>query len=62
MTTVRDFPGTGNSHVKPMLQILDDNAQFRGWVGVEASFQPSRTIPNPRADDMLSAFRVTDFR
>lgn len=49
-----------NSHVRPMLQILDDDARFRGWVGVEASFNPVN--PDPRAGDMLWAFRVSDFR
>jgi hypothetical protein len=53
-----EFCYKGNSHVKPMLQILDDKAQFRGWVGVEASFSPQGI----REDDMLSAFRVADFR
>lgn len=51
---------TRNSHVKPMMQILDDDAQFRGWVGAEASFNP--VGPNPREGDMLSTFRVSDFR
>lgn len=49
---------TGNSHVKPMLQIIDDSGAFRGWVGVEASFSPSGS----RANDMLAVFRATDFR
>ncbi|WP_086667250.1 hypothetical protein [Lentzea kentuckyensis] len=51
---------TGNSHVKPMMQIIDDDGGFRGWVGVEASFYPHDN--NPRYQDMLSAFRVSDFR
>jgi hypothetical protein len=45
----------GNSHVKPMLQILDDDGSFRGWVGVEASFQSG--TPNTNGD-MLSVWRV----
>jgi hypothetical protein len=49
---------TRNSHVKPMLQILDDDGQFHGWVGVEASFNPG----TDRSKDMLSALRVSDFR
>ncbi|MEV6237341.1 hypothetical protein [Lentzea sp. NPDC051838] len=54
---------TRNSHVRPMLQILDDDAQFRGWVGVEASFNPVvKPGVNPRDSDMLWTFRVTDFR
>ncbi|MCX2947855.1 hypothetical protein [Lentzea sp. NEAU-D7] len=51
---------TGNSHVKPMMQIIDDDGAFRGWVGVEASFYPHSN--NPRFQDMLSTFRVSDFR
>ena len=47
-----------NSHVKPMLQILDDDGQFHGWVGTEASFD----VSNTRSKDMLSTFRVADFR
>ncbi|MET9634698.1 hypothetical protein ABZX92_45390 [Lentzea sp. NPDC006480] len=54
---------TRNSHVRPMLQILDDDARFRGWVGVEASFNPVvRPNENPRDRDMLWTFRVSDFR
>jgi hypothetical protein len=51
---------TGNSHVKPMLQVIDDSGAFRGWVGVEASFWPNGGT-NPRASDMLSVFRLTDW-
>ncbi|MEU0882314.1 hypothetical protein ABZ345_27195 [Lentzea sp. NPDC005914] len=52
-----------NSHVRPMLQILDDDARFRGWVGVEASFNPVMPESGDLRDgDMLSAFRVSDFR
>ncbi|MEU5296211.1 hypothetical protein [Streptomyces umbrinus] len=29
---------SGNSHVQPLLQVLDDAGGFRGWIGVEASF------------------------
>lgn len=32
------FCYTGNSHVKPLMQIIDDRGAFRGWVGAEASF------------------------
>ncbi|MEU5575385.1 hypothetical protein, partial [Streptomyces coeruleorubidus] len=46
----------GNSHVKPMLQVLDDSGGFRGWVGVEASFSPA----GKRNDDMLAVFSMTD--
>jgi hypothetical protein len=37
-------PATGqtcykmNSHVKPLIQVIDDNGGFRGWVGAETSF------------------------
>lgn len=55
------FCYTGNSHVKPMLQIIDDNGGFRGWVGVEASFYPYGGA-NPRSNDMLAVFRVAEFR
>lgn len=27
-----------NSHVKPLIQVIDDNGGFRGWVGAETSF------------------------
>ncbi|WP_369172843.1 hypothetical protein AB5J49_34950 [Streptomyces sp. R28] len=47
----------GNSHVKPMLQVLDDSGAFRGWVGVEASFSAA----GKRDDDMLGVFRMTDW-
>ncbi|MGW6455171.1 hypothetical protein ACWF94_04465 [Streptomyces sp. NPDC055078] len=56
-----EFCYTGNSHVKPMMQIIDDNGNFHGWVGAEASFYPS-SAGDPRHHDMLSAFRITDFR
>ncbi|MEE1829483.1 hypothetical protein [Streptomyces sp. SP17KL33] len=46
----------GNSHVKPMLQVLDDDGGFRGWVGVEASFSSA----GKSDDDMLGVFRMTD--
>ncbi|WP_328989300.1 hypothetical protein OG394_24015 [Kribbella sp. NBC_01245] len=60
--TDREACYTGNSHVKPMLQIIDDSGAFRGWVGVEASFYPGKDLEDPRESDMLGAFRVTDFR
>ncbi|MCR3750921.1 hypothetical protein [Lentzea californiensis] len=55
---VNEFCYKRNSHVKPMLQILDDDARFRGWVGVEASFD----YKGDRTRDMLAAFRLSDFR
>lgn len=53
------FCYTGNSHVKPLLQILDDAGHFQGWVGVEASFYPYN---NDRFRDMISVFRISDYR
>lgn len=52
---------SGNSHVKPMLQVLDDNGKFRGWVGVETSFYPGRNTKAHREQDMLGVFRMTDW-
>ncbi|MFF4617050.1 MULTISPECIES: hypothetical protein [Nonomuraea] len=51
----------GNSHVYPLLQIIDDEARWRGWVGVEASFYPYNDQADPRRNDMLSVFRVTEW-
>jgi hypothetical protein len=51
----------GNSHVYPLLQIIDDNGGWRGWVGVEASFYPYTDQADPRSHDMLSVFRVTEW-
>jgi hypothetical protein len=48
-----------NSHVKPLLQVLDDTGTFRGWVGAEASFNVN-AISDPRGDDMMGAFRAVD--
>ncbi|MBB5079201.1 hypothetical protein [Nonomuraea endophytica] len=51
------FCYTGNSHVKPLMQIIDDKGFFRGWVGAEASFSTGA-----RGADMLAVFRISDFR
>lgn len=51
---------TGNFHVKPMFQIIDDTGTFRGWVGVEASFWPGGST-DPRQHDMLAVFRMADW-
>ncbi|MEV0828527.1 hypothetical protein [Nonomuraea rubra] len=51
----------GNSHVYPLLQIIDDNGGWRGWVGVEAAFYPYQDMADPRSHDMLSVFRVADW-
>lgn len=48
----------GNSHIKMMLQIIDDSNKFRGWVGVESSFYPGNKI-NPRLDDQLGVFHIS---
>jgi hypothetical protein len=52
-----EFCYTGNSHVKPLMQIIDDTGAFRGWVGAEASFSTGS-----RAADMIGVLRITDFR
>lgn len=54
----KQFCYNGNSHVKPLLQIIDDSGAFRGWVGAEASF----STDGSRAKDMLAVFRISDFR
>ncbi|WP_159074421.1 hypothetical protein [Streptomyces dioscori] len=55
---------TGNSHIKPLLQIIDDDHRFRGYVGAEASFNPYNRIDrdghSPRWHDMLGVFRFAD--
>lgn len=50
----------GNSHVYPLLQVIDDNGGWRGWVGVEASFYPYAES-DARSRDMLSVFRVAEW-
>lgn len=48
---------TGNSHVKPMIQIVDDHGGFQGWVGVEASL--NQTVPSQGAyADDIGVFRI----
>ncbi|WP_049567568.1 hypothetical protein [Nonomuraea sp. SBT364] len=51
----------GNSHVYPLLQVIDDKGRWRGWVGVEASFYPYTDVADPRRHDMLSVFRVAEW-
>ncbi|MFD0688178.1 hypothetical protein [Actinomadura fibrosa] len=46
----------GNSHVKPMIQVVDDDGRFHGWVGVEASLNQT-TSAGPFADD-IGVFRI----
>jgi hypothetical protein len=50
---------TGNSHVKPMLQIIDDNGGFHGWVGVEASINQTVPAQGANADD-IGVFEIAD--
>ncbi|MFD0851272.1 hypothetical protein ACFQ07_03535, partial [Actinomadura adrarensis] len=52
-----EFCYTGNSHVKPMIQIVGDDGRFHGWVGIEASL--NQTTGNGTADDDIGVFRVT---
>ncbi|MET7339014.1 hypothetical protein [Nonomuraea sp. NPDC005650] len=53
----KTFCYSGNSHIKPMMQIIDDSGAFRGWVGAEASF-----YNGSRSKDMMAVFRISDFR
>ncbi|WP_433430553.1 hypothetical protein [Nonomuraea sp. CA-141351] len=53
----KQFCYSGNSHIKPLLQIIDDSGAFRGWVGAEASF-----YPGVRSKDMMAVVRTADFR
>ena len=49
----------GNSHVKPMIQIIDNNGEFHGWVGVEASI--NETVPDLGAKgDDIGIFVISD--
>jgi hypothetical protein len=46
---------TGNSHVRPVMQAIDDGGAFHGWVGIEWS-------PGYEASgDYVGVFRMTDF-
>ncbi|GAA4901252.1 hypothetical protein LX16_0455 [Stackebrandtia albiflava] len=49
---------TGNSHVKPMLQIIDSDGNFHGWVGVEASL--SQTSSGTNSDD-VGVFKIARY-
>merc|ERR1712000_40059 len=46
----------GNSHLKPMLQIIDNNGHWRGWVGAEATFYPGGS--GYRGGDVLGVFEI----
>jgi hypothetical protein len=50
---------TGNSHVKPMMQIIDEAGGFHGWVGVEASINQSSPSQGTSADD-IGVFLISD--
>jgi hypothetical protein len=52
-----EFCYTGNSHIKPLLQILDDNGAFRGWVGVETSYNNQQRSPS---EVLLGVMRFAD--
>ncbi|MCT2585360.1 hypothetical protein [Actinophytocola gossypii] len=50
----------GNSHVKPMLQIIDSDGGFHGWVAVEASL--NQTVPDQGANaDDIGVFEISEF-
>ncbi|SFB05493.1 hypothetical protein SAMN05216266_10481 [Amycolatopsis marina] len=51
---------TGNSHVKPMMQIIDSDGGFHGWVAVEASFNQSSPSEGRSADD-IGVFQISRF-
>jgi hypothetical protein len=49
-----------NSHVKPQLQIIDDAGRFRGWVGLETSFNTTGdgNSAGDRTRDVLAVTRA----
>jgi hypothetical protein len=51
---------TGNSHVKPMLQIIDNDGRFHGWVAVEASLNQTSPDQGANADD-IGVFEISQF-
>lgn len=51
---------TGNSHVKPMLQIIDNDGKFHGWVAVEASLNQTVPAQGTNADD-IGVFEISEF-
>jgi hypothetical protein len=50
---------TGNSHVKPMLEIVDSDGVLHGWVGVEASLNQTVPAEGTSADD-IGVFVIAD--
>ncbi|HEX6685650.1 MAG TPA: hypothetical protein VF062_22940 [Candidatus Limnocylindrales bacterium] len=45
-----------NSHVRPLLQVIDDAGGFRGWVGAEVS--PDRTAPRTELGEPYASFAL----
>lgn len=45
---------SGGSHVQPLLQVLDDDGVFRGWIGVEASFYNRKPNLGSSRHDLLA--------
>jgi hypothetical protein len=50
---------TGNSHVKPGLEIIDNDGVLHGWVGVEASLNQTVPSQGTSADD-IGVFQLSD--
>ncbi|GHJ38621.1 hypothetical protein [Streptomyces sp. TS71-3] len=51
---------TGNSHVKPMLEVIDSDGGFHGWVAVEASLNQTSPDQGTSADD-IGVFEISQF-
>ncbi|WP_165912873.1 hypothetical protein [Tamaricihabitans halophyticus] len=49
---------TGNSHVKPMLQIIDSDGGFHGWVAAEASISETSSSTD---DDDIGVFEISEY-
>jgi hypothetical protein len=49
---------TLNSHIKPLLQVVDDTGTFQGWVGVEVS--PDRTTPVDQKGEFYASYALVD--
>jgi hypothetical protein len=49
---------TGNSHIRPLLQVIDDGGDFRGWVGVEPFSNASS--PGDFYNEYWIVFEFTD--
>ncbi|GAA4199171.1 hypothetical protein [Actinocatenispora rupis] len=49
-----------NSHVKPMLQVIDDKGRFRGWVGAETSYKTTAdgNSAGPAIYDTFAIFKM----